>query len=1061
MKRESSRKLLSLFLALLLLGAGLPTLPLTVSAVSGGPSVLSGPDPVIYLSELDGVEDDFNRATVDWQVENAEASALTAFDTAPYTVYEGSRSLSLHAEDYRAGSAVRLTRTPTVYRFADEGNRVASVVYAPREAENVTLTLTLKSGSRTFTQSAALEGGRWQAVVFDLSDQLLQGKIDSISLAFTAGNDGDFTFLLDAVGFAEGQDLVTALTYMTTAFEAEGCVISQTDTPMTVTVDGEGQYVEGTAVRTDFSGGLGVCVKLHNNSTCRSLTLCYTTLTETDFATAPTVTVPLTSGENLCLFPLPDVYVGRFRLMFDGAPLGQIALTSVTPALCYTPSDSVGTVSACTVGRDKRTVTVKGYLSDSDSVALREARLYLYRLEMWEEPSDITFTRPILAETALNGSDFSFAVSLSDDGDELYRKYAVMAYAQGTLLPIGQAVSVTNPEILSSAGRVEEAASIKGYYPLSERYVTEGNNATVVEVRLDQLVSLSESNSIPYRAGSTTCRMNEDYIDALDRKMTEYQQNGIKVTFLLRVAKSEDLTLNALLCHPNTADGRYAAFATTTADGIGTLRVVSEFLASRYASNVGISRNLSTIVVGSHVNEAKEHYSLQGASLSELVKSYTAAFRTVYTAVKSTAPSVEVALSLGGDWNSDMTAGQRQSFDARSFLTSFADAIALGGDLDWHLTYDIALPRGSYGYEELSPDLTYDAATVSNANLEVLLSYLGGERFLYGGAPRAITLLETEPFTPTDENESIHLSADYVYTYLRLSGRELRSVKGYLPAHPVDYMQVNTYIDTNRFRTATAFAAEMIGSTRFEALVKAAEGLGTRYLNENQAVGTIPSGIKGISSLFDFSTDTDGFYPSLACASLEGGASYDGESGLLRMRFSAVDAMALRGIAASFDTPLDLTAAPYIAFSLRSAVLPEGVSELAVTVIVTAGKDRQISTITVPAGSKTDVVVDVSSFPARSGCDGIALYICGVDGQDIGEPTLLVSEIRALSKEHEGADLDQVIRPGESLQDGRQTVSLTTVLAIGLVGLLALAAEILRLVNRARRAKRDSEEPSL
>ena len=104
------------------------------------------------------------------------------------------------------------------------------------------------------------------------------------------------------------------------------------------------------------------------------------------------------------------------------------------------------------------------------------------------------------------------------------------------------------------------------------------------------------------------------------------------------------------------------------------------------------------------------------------------------------------------------------------------------------------------------------------------------------------------------------------------------------------------------------------------------------------------------------------------------------------------------------------------------------------------------------AGVDTTVVVDMTTFAQRSACQKIAIYVKGVKGQDIGEPTLLIGSIRAMSESFTGSDLDQVIRPSAEEELGRPAVTLQTLMIIAAVGIVALLLEIVRIVLRRRQA---------
>jgi hypothetical protein len=339
--------------------------------------------------------------------------------------------------------------------------------------------------------------------------------------------------------------------------------------------------------------------------------------------------------------------------------------------------------------------------------------------------------------------------------------------------------------------------------------------------------------------------------------------------------------------------------------------------------------------------------------------------------------------------------------------------------------------------------------------MEVLLNTLAQNRFLYHGVSRPLLLLETEPWDTEDDNQRIRLSTDYVYTYLRLSSRTFSSVKAYLPAHPVSYNGVFSYIDTNHFAETTGFAAEIMGQDRFDKLFRDAASLSVRYLSETKAVSVIPSAVKGETVLFDFSSTTDGWYRSLYCADLKGGISLDGRHDLLSARFAAADPLLWRGIAVMPASPVDLSRAPYLGFVCRPAVLPEDVTELELAVVIEAGRNRLVATATVKAGTDNTVVVDLSGFPHAGACDGFAVYVRGIDGTEIGEPTLLMSSVRAMSEIFAGDELDRVIHP-EQEEELLPTVSLRTVIPVALVGAAALVWELVRI--GLRRKEKPAEE---
>jgi len=1050
-----SRKMAAVAAAILLFTATIPCVaPFAVSA-EPLPSALSEPDARVMAEAIDVMEDDFNRATVDWTVTGGTAEAVTGLSEAPYAAFEGSRSLLLTTEE---ASAVSISRKPEALTDLSDTRFLMAAVYAPADGGEMAVTASVKSKNKTYEQTCILTPGRWQAVFFDLAGAELAGKLSEIKLTFASSEEGSRAFLLDIFGGGVDETDPVTVRYLAPSYRAEGCALSMTETgSMAVTLAGSGQYIEAeTPALTDFSGGVGIRVRLKNDSTCRSLTFRYTTLSAPEYTDkrGETVAIPEGDGVVSCLFPIPESFVGRFRIEFDGLCFGELDILSVAVVPCYIGTSATGAVSECVIGKNRDTVSVKGSIAAEDAMRYADCTLYLYELAAWEELSTVSTARPAVAETTLNGTEFSFSMALSESREELYRKYAVMIYDAGALVPVGSPHFITNPEILASDTESHALSSIKGCWPLTGDYLFDGISCTTVEIRLDELVSLGE-NALSYRTGDASCSFDSAYVKALDKQMQEYEACGVQVYFLLRLAVPDDLSLSGLLCHPDMSGGQYAAFHTASEEGIDALRAVCDFLTHRYGTPAGETDNLIGYAVGSSVNDAANHYNMGQVSLMGLAKAYGNALRVVYNTARSVASGIEIYLPLGGDWYSAVTTGQTSSFDARSTLEAVAAYLKAGGDIDWDVSYDICAGKGRYAWEIETPELSSEASKITAANLEVLTSYLGNEALQYNGSSRAILLLETEPRDAEDENERIRMSADYVYTYLRLASRAFASVRALIPSHPVDYNEALTYIDTNRFSEVTAFAAELIGAERFNTLLPDAASIADRYVNETKAVTVIPSAVKGETKLFDFADGTAGWYGALHCASLKGGTTLDGQSDRLSVRLAPADAAVWRGIAVEFEQPFDLSLAPYLGFTCRPAVLPEGVEELELAVVVTSGRNMQISTLTVKAGVDTTVVVDLTSLPGRTSCDGMAIYARGADGIDPGEPTLLLGSIRAMSDQFAGDELDQVIRPDRSDEEEIPTVALTTVIAVAAVGLLALVIEVIRIILRRKTAEQD------
>ncbi len=1014
---------------------------------------ISGVDSRVMTSSLELLDDDFNHATVDWEISGAKSEAVTGLDRLPYSVYEGSRSLLLTSTSTGREKKIVLKKSSSLLENTEKLTYYSATVWCPEGTENASLTLSIEAKSGKSTTSAGISGKGWQTVFFELAGSGLSGKARSLTLTLSAEFDGEFYCLLDMCGGTESGSALLGARYMAPAITAVGCAMSESKGIYSISLNGIGQYIEAAnPYVTDFSGGTGIRVSFKNSSNCRSLTLYYTTLSSPEYSERLSVTeaVPKGDGTVSVTFPIPSSYIGKFRIEFNGYASGEAELLSISPAVCHVAAPTVGSINECEIERNKRSILIKGNVSDEYSELYSDSPVYLYSLEPWEEISSITTGRTAIAETLLTGNGFTFSVPISESRDELYKKYAVMIYHSGQLVRIGSPISVTNPEILAENTASFSSGSIKGSYPIENSPVLDGISYTAVEVLFSDLLDVGEGEAMLYRSGNSSFSFSREYVSALDKKMQDYRQLGINVIFILRAGYSDDASVGSLIEHPSSSGGESAAFNTVTADGVAVIRGVASFLAERYSSLGGITSNACGYTVGIGINNSADSYNMGDVSLDRLIRAYAAAFRLVYTAVRSVSPEASVYLPLTSDWDSNMTVGQTSAFDAKTTLLVFAERISEGGDLEWKLSFDPYSGKDRLFWEESTEkELSENAENVSVSNIEVLTDFMNREKLLFDGTSRNIILLEGEPHSPADSNEYIRLSADYACCYLKLSGREFSHITAFIPAHPVNYENTLKYIDTNLFSESTGYVSELVGGDIFEKLVSSASSGTGRYVSETKLLSAVPSSVKGESVLFGFSENTSGWKPLSNCISLKSGTSLGERSSLLSVRFSAADTETYRGIDNRFEKPLDLSAAEYIGFDLQAAVLPEGTDEIEVTLVIWSGQSFISSSGIIKAGQWSTVVADISGFSRASSCDRISILIKGANGKDVGEPTVLIGDIRVMSLKHSGEVLESVMRPNGDDQK-EKTVSVLTVSAVGGLLLLAGGIELSRIYKRKR-----------
>lgn len=1022
---KTALRVTALLTAAFLLVPALFSLMGVKSHAAADSGITLGTDALTHSSVIDVLEENFNSPDHSWMVEGCDYSTLTVLDKEPYSSLEG-RSLVLLADGYEAGTPLTVSGVPATLTSFDGIIYLALALYVPAKAGNVSVSLNADAGGKAVSSSVSAVTEGWQTVFFDVSG--VEGTVSNISFTIKAGVSGNHRFVIDCIGGCRTASSVYKLKYFSDHYTPIGCTLTD-GKELTVALTGEAeQYIEGQAAVKRLPVGTGILVKYSAEKGVKSMTLTYTSEGNTRKQT-----VLLNGGEGDAVFAIPDRAVNTLRISFDGT--GEVVIGSVTLTSCYTPVPSIGDVTQTRISRDKRSISVKGSLDGGISEKYSSGRLQLYAVPFGHDVYDTTNVGELVAETEMTDR-FAFNVRLDDSLDGIYKRYAVMIKHGTELIPVCTPKAVSNPSILSDSKTVF-SESIKGSAVFTDSFVFDGIAQTTVFVYADTLMTLSDSG-VAYECGGQTYYFSRSAVEELDGQIKKLKAEDVDVRFMLRLRTPTDLALKALLCHPRASGGEYSAFNTESDAGLKALRSIASFLVDRYGPDGSVTDNAVGIILGSDVNDSVNCYDLGGTGLWETVFSYTAAYRTVFNAARSRSSGFEVSVAVGGAWNGLQSASHKGSFGGRDFLRAFARAIADGGEVEWSLSCDITPMPGSYAYKQQSPDMKYTAERVTAANLEVLISFMEESEMTYNGLVRRISLTGTRINEASDSETVASMTADYVYTYLR--ALNLGSVTAYVPAH--SYGEAVRYIDTAEYEAGCQSVINRIGKTRFDQLCASAEALVTRYFGGTDATDTLPDGVKGTLTLWSFDEGGEALLPSINCISAEGGVTYSGQGGLLRVRLDRIGAGAYGGVTSQY-IPLDLSDAPYLSFDVRIASLPEGVDRATLSVAVYSGQSVHISRATVYSGRLNTVVCDLTSFPYLSSCDRVAIYVEGIDGQEYSDPTLLIGEINVHSLTLSDSELQaSVLKP----DDDRETVELKTVLSVlaaAVISILILAARLL------------------
>ncbi len=1032
---KNKQKFASVFICLAIILSALSLFGIRTQAASPT-GVYGGVAPSVFMWAVDDVEDDFNLGVSEWSISRGSAECVSEMTQAPYSPYEGSHSLKVNVGSYTAGERITLKKTVTTLTETSYYRFIAAAMYIPKEAGGATVTMKLVGSRGTLTDAKSIDAGKWQTVFFE-TDAVNRGTVIRLEFTVTADNSCDLYMLLDAVGGCWGANDGRIAKYTAGSFTPHGCGLEY-GKDLTVTLGGEGQYIESNGMAgVSFGDGIGLRVNMINHSSCRSLTLKYKTDLSTEYDKEITVDIPDSDREVTLLFKIPEEKITAFILYFNGAPIGDVEIISIGPSPCFEETATLGSITECRIARDLKNISVKGNIDLTDETW--DGKVMLYALMPNEDNSNIALLREPLAEERVKNGEFSFSVPLDRDADGIFKKYIVAVNTADGLTVICEPSHINNPELLASE-RTSLPESKKGIRPLPDNYVLYGIAQTALDIDLTELFASPDEESVSHTVGSITHLFSKEYLDYLDALMKEYSREGIKVRFVFSQKSG-----NELISHPD-AVGENAALNTKTGEGINALRAVTDLLVRRYGSSGGKTDNLVGIVLGASVNDAYENYNLGAVTLQEFAREYSIALRTVYNASVSVTSGFEVSVGLGGSWNGDITVGQKGSFDARSALEAISDCITAGGDINWKLAYDVTPEKGKYAFNELAPDRGVDAEKITAANLETLTEFFSLPTFLYNGASRSVLLLGNEERKASGDGEEKLLTADYIYTFLRISDRSMKNISGYIPSHSADYGEALKYVGTNIFETKSDFASELIGKERFEELLLSGSVTDRSY-TEAEAGLTLPESIKGESIIFNLKKKNM-LSPSLNCLTAESGVSYGGRSDWGRIRFGEADGKALRGFILSSPYPLDLSVAPYISFDLVVSSLPEGVDSVNVTVALYSNKNVAVASTSVSVDGVHTVVCDMSGFTHLTSCDRIGIYITGENGESIGEPMILVGSVKAHSETLSGEKLDGIIN---ALAGESDTVSVYTVINLAIVAAASLAVLVLRIVLRNKR----------
>lgn len=484
--------------------------------------------------------------------------------------------------------------------------------------------------------------------------------------------------------------------------------------------------------------------------------------------------------------------------------------------------------------------------------------------------------------------------------------------------------------------------------------------------------------------------LNAEYADRIEKEMLRCSALGIGVYVILKAGKTGTEKDLLVYGEDGTAD--------LSSPETGAIRTAVNWLCSHFGTPSGVCSNLVGIVPDIEVG---------GLTLQKKADALTLLGREVAATAKSVNRNIGVFIPISGAWDTLNTPSTRKNFSAKELIRAIG---AAGTDLG--IAYDM-WSEGALGRDQLT--------LLTKANKNVIL-------------------LGTEMRQTADANERIKNSAEYVYVLLRAMYGDYGGIKAVIPPVQTDYSSSLLYADTAQAEFRLDYIKEMIGSGQTERyLIKAAEDP-VRSVSVIPASHPAESSISGRAVLWSFRDESVSAVGTDNCSLILSGEKADNT---LSAYLSGVG-MKKGGVI--IPSPAgDFTSVNYLEFRLRAASLASGRTNAKATVAVFSDGGEIITEGVVTQNFST-LTVDLSRVKGE--ITSVGIYLSGVDGEDIGDPILIISEVSALSTSGEVN-----INPS----DGGK-IYIENLLGAGGLALVLTAAEVLRLRRKKNAAESDPAE---
>ena len=428
-----------------------------------------------------------------------------------------------------------------------------------------------------------------------------------------------------------------------------------------------------------------------------------------------------------------------------------------------------GFISSCTITADKSNVAIS--FSSSGDAAGTDGQVYVFELKPYESGVG---TENMVGQAAAGASgQATVPLNLGTSQDRLYNKFVLGVFNGTSFETISEPRYITNPEAVArNTAPFKDPLTKKGLN-IEIDMLSDAFDLGVKHVTTNIAFSQIMGSGIEFEYDGKTYHFNKAVMDAYDATISALSNKGMTVTAIIL----NDWNPNTPdLIYPGTEKTSFAyyyMFNAATEAGFEQTRAIAAFLADHYSGKNPDYGKVSNWIIGNEINCQEWNY-MGATDVGTYVRAYQQAFRTIYTAIKSTNANDRVYFSLAYWWGMPYE-GKDDSlhYKGREIVDVFNSIANVEGQMDWGLAYH------PYPHPLSEPEFWDDAATglittdfnspvINFANLNMLTDYMAQEAFRApSGEVRHIILTE-QGFTAYSATKGYVpelQAAAYAYSY--------------------------------------------------------------------------------------------------------------------------------------------------------------------------------------------------------------------------------------------------------------------------------------------------------